>query len=87
MPRKRLPRLRLHALHLRRRAEHGPAELHAALDDARAVVADDPAQRVRRERACGLRRGVEQRDLVEAQPDLGVGRRGELVERPEALDV
>ena len=72
---------------LTRAAEDRPAELHAALDDARAVVADDPAQRVGHERARGLRAGVEQRDLVEAQPDLGVGRRGERVERAQALDV
>ena len=72
---------------LTRAAEDRPAELHAALDDTCAVVADDPLKRVIRERARGLRRRVEQRDLVEAQTYLGVGRVREVVHLAEELDV
>ena len=72
---------------LARAAEYRPAELHAALDDARAVVAHDPPERVVCERLGALRLRVEQRDLVEAQADLGVGGVGEVVELAEELDV
>lgn len=52
--------------------EHGSAELHSALHDARAIVSDDPVRRRARDRLRLGRRRVEQRKLQEAEPQLGV---------------
>ena len=72
---------------LPRHREHRPAELHAPLDDARPVRADDP-----REGGWGVGPrcvggGVLEGDFVEAEADLGVGDRGEGVERAKGVDV
>ena len=72
---------------LARRAEDGPAELHAALDDSRAVGADGPLQRLRCELLCCRGRGVEEGELVEAQADLGVRAGGQAVQRAQVCDV
>ena len=81
----RLPRAR--SIHLARGLEHRPTELHAPLDDARAVVADDPVQRRRNVLLRCFTAGILQGNLVEAEPDLGVGGRGEVVDAPESVDV
>lgn len=67
--------------------EHGPAELHAALHDAGAVLPNDPLHRRGRERSRSGRRGVKEDDLVEAQADLRVRGLGELVQVAEEGDV
>ena len=84
----RLPRPHRSVLvHRARRAEDRPAELHAALDDACTVIADDPLERVVREGLSGRRRRVDERDLVKAQADLSVRGVGEVVEFAEQRDV
>ena len=85
MQRERLHRSIL--VHLARRAEDRPAELHAALDDARTVVADDPLQRVVRKRLRIIGGRVEQRDLVEQEANFGVRGVGEAIEPAEQGDV
>ena len=85
MPRERLSRQL--PVHLTRRPEHRPAELHPALDNARAVVAHRPLQRLGRVRLRGRRLGCDERELVEAQADLGVRAVGEVVQLAEVLDV
>lgn len=59
--------------------EHGSAELHPALHDARTVVPDDPVRRCARDRLrLGCRR-VEQCELQEAEAQLGVRGRAQRV--------
>lgn len=59
--------------------EHGSAELHPALHDARTVVPDDPVRRCARDGLRLGRRRVEQRKLQEAEAQLGVRRRAQRV--------
>lgn len=68
-------------------AEYRAAELHATLDDTSAVLAGDPARSLWRECLRRCRSRVRERDLVEAETDLGVCSRGELVKGAEEGDV
>ncbi len=68
------------------RAEQRPAELHAPAHDPRPVRADDPLCRGGRELLRRGRRGVEQRDLVEAPAQLRIWRAEETVESAEVLE-
>ena len=82
---KRLHRQRM--IHFARLLKDRPAELHATLHDARAVRASDPLECLRRVLLRRSRRVVLQGDLVEPQPDLGVGIIGELVQRTKGVNV
>lgn len=83
-------RERLHSqlpVHLRDVPERRSAELHTALDHARAVVTHDPLRRVLRESLGTVRGRVLQRHFVETLADLRVRCVENAVERPEMRDV
>lgn len=75
-----------HTRHFASRAENRTAEFHTTFDDAAAIGADGPLERLVRKRARGGG-GVEKRELVEPETDLGVVRVGDVVELAEALDM
>lgn len=83
-------RERLHRqlpVHLRDIPERRSAELHAALDHARAVVTHDPLGRIIRECLRTVRGRVLQCDFIESLANLGVGGVRDTVERSEVRDV
>lgn len=75
------------AVDLVHRLEQRPAELHASLDHARPVLADDPLRRLRDEVRCGLGRGRRERERIEPEPDLSVRGAGQLVQGAHMRDV
>lgn len=70
-------------INLRNRLEDGAAEFHPAFNDICAIIADDPFRCIDGERL--RRRGVhiDERYLVEPEPDLCIGSRRELVQVTE----
>ena len=68
-------------------AQNWAIELHATLDDTRAVKAGNPLRGRFSELARGRRRRVLEGDLVEAHADLGVLGRGKAVERAQEANV
>jgi hypothetical protein len=77
MKRLLVPRIRPHRqppIDAPHRPQYRPTKLHPALDHARLVRTDDPQRRVSK---C---------DVVEPEPELGVGRVCERVDRAEVVD-
>ena len=94
-PRDRVERVLVRRKHLhserlvgaRDSAERRPAELHAPAEHARAIRARHPACGGPRVRLCSGGGRVEQRYLVEAPAQLGVGRAEEGIHLAKVLDV
>lgn len=63
--------------------EDRPAKLHAALDDAGSIGADDPLACLGDEVGGSFGCGRGERELVEPQADLGIGATGEAVQGTE----
>ena len=69
------------------RPQDGSTKLHASLDNTGPIISDDPTGRLHRKVVSGTRCGILECELIEAQADLCIGCRGEVVELAEMGDV
>lgn len=74
-------------IHLVHGPQDWPTKLHTSLDNTRPIISDDPIGRFCRKVLSDTRCGILECKLVEAQADLRVGCRGEVVEVAKVNDV